>query len=406
MKKADLHRTIHVGLSCGIAFLISFKFLLPILIGALLVNIIAEGKFKSKWDTAGEKPFLILFSSIYFLYLVGMIYSTNSNYGWADLQTKLSLLLFPFIFFFQRTRETDSIKIKLSLILGVAFASIFLLARAIYFYFSKDVNYFFYVDFSYFLHPSYFGMAINLAMILLLFKNNFPLSRFVQVSLILFFTLILILLSSKLALISTIMLFIVFAIQKIIQTKKYFIGISATILILGSALIALSKVPELNERVKNAIAALDTSQIDKSNAESNAVRILVWDAAAKALAENPIAGVGTGDVKDELFKQYQILGYTGALEHQLNAHNQFLQTGVALGFPGLLLLLSGLLLPSLYAFKKNNFVFLAFAALVAINFLTESMLEAEAGVIFIAFFHSFLFFTPTKELLNFTQKNI
>ncbi len=406
MSKSKLHQTLHLFLSCGIAFMLSFKFLVPPLILLLCLNWLVEANFKEKLSSILNNKFALLFLTIYVYYFIAMLYSSNTTYGWADLQTKFSLFIFPILFASSRITNAGLRSIALSFISGICCASIFLLARAIYFYFSEQINYFYYTDFSYLVHPSYFGMFINLALILLLSNLGIIRQFSIRFSVIFFFTVIILLLSSKLALLSTFLIYFVFAIYKMIVNKRYMMGTFILFLFLLSTILLIRFVPELNARIQNAVTAIRATKIDKTDSESNAVRLLVWDAAKAALIENGMFGTGTGDVKDELFKQYAHKGYTGALEHKLNAHNQFLQTGVALGFLGMVLLIAQFLVPLYVAGKQKNYVFVAFVLLVSINFLTESMLEAEAGVIFIGFFQSLLFFRPTQEMFNFANKNV
>lgn len=403
MKRTEIQPQIHLVLCSLIAFFISFKFLIPVFIVLLLLNWIVEGNFKSKFSAVSNKPVLYVFISLYLFYLIGMLYSSNKSYGWADLQTKLSLLIFPIIFSTSALNEKQVSTILRSFVSGVFAVSLSLLGRAIYLYFTEQVNYFYYVDFSYFLHPSYFGMFVNLAMLLILF-NKIQLSSnslLLKIISLLFLLVIIVLLSSKLALLSSLLIIMISGINYIISSKKYKVGFLLLFAFLGSIFILIKAVPELNARIQNAITALNSNSVDKSNSESNAVRMLVWNAASDALIQNGALGVGTGDVKDELFKQYELKGYSGALEHKLNAHNQFLQTGVALGFVGLIVFLATFLVPIYFSWRYQNYLFISFSLLVLLNCLTESMLEAEAGVIFISFFQSLLFFnhekfTPTK----------
>ena len=403
MKRTELHGQIHWVLSCLIAFFISFKFLIPVFIVLLLINWVAEGNFKSKFKSIPNLPVFLVFISLYLYYLIGMLYSSNKTYGWADLQTKLSLLIFPLIFATSLVNKEKFNSVLLSFVSGVFAVSLYLLARASYLYFHENINYFYYVDFSYFLHPSYFGMFVNLAMLIIgldkiefLAKNNF-----IKIAALLFLLFIIILLSSKLALLSTLLLMLIYGISYIVKTKKFKLGLALLFTFVAATILLIKAVPELNARIQNALNAVNADEVDKTESESNAVRILVWNAAGKALVENGLIGTGTGDVKDELFKQYEKLGYTGALEHKLNAHNQFLQTGVALGYIGLLVLLATFFVPIYFSWLNKNYLFICFSLLVLLNCLTESMLEAEAGVIFISFFQSILFFnevkfTPTK----------
>jgi O-antigen ligase len=101
--------------------------------------------------------------------------------------------------------------------------------------------------------------------------------------------------------------------------------------------------------------------------------------------------VGTGDVKDHLLEKYREKQLYNALGLELNAHNQYLQTMLALGIIGLLILLLNIVLPALYGMEMKHYLYLIFLILVAFNFLFESMLETQAGVVFYAFFNAYLF---------------
>lgn len=389
-----LHTKVQLYLCCAFAFFLSFKFALPIFVVLMVLNSLLEGNFKARYTNIPNKKWVLLFCSLYLLYLVGMVYSENKSYGWADLQTKLSMLLFPLFLNFSQFEQQETKKIQQFFLAGVVIASVSLLGRATFYYLYEHLNYFYYVDFSVFLHPSYFGMMINLALIFILLdasKSGIS-SSFVRITLLLFFSLIILLLSSKLALISCLLIFIGVGIYRILHSKNYLTGIVFLLLFVAAATSIIYTVPELNQRIQNARVVLNANSIDKTDAESNAVRILVWQAATAAFLENGIVGTGTGDVKDELFKHYKRNGYTGALEHRLNAHNQFLQTGVALGYFGFVLFLLSIIVPASIALKNKNYVYVSFVLLVVLNFLTESMLESEAGVFIYAFFNSLLFF--------------
>jgi O-antigen ligase len=96
----------------------------------------------------------------------------------------------------------------------------------------------------------------------------------------------------------------------------------------------------------------------------------------------------------EIFKENNI---KKALQLRSNAHNQFLQTFITLGIIGFLILSLSLILPAYYTFRHKHFLYLLFLIIVSINFLVESMLETQAGVVFYAFFNSIMFFMLIKE---------
>ena len=90
-------------------------------------------------------------------------------------------------------------------------------------------------------------------------------------------------------------------------------------------------------------------------------------------------------MKHELLKKYEERGYVHPLEQRLNAHGQFLQTATALGLLGLVTLCCLVLIPMINGLRKRDGLLVAFLALCAINWSVESMLEVQAGVVFLAF---------------------
>ena len=88
---------------------------------------------------------------------------------------------------------------------------------------------------------------------------------------------------------------------------------------------------------------------------STSIRILVWSFSLNLIKSNPIIGVGTGDIKDELIKLYKKEGYPILVKRQYNSHNQYLQTAAALGIPTLIVLLLMFISPLLVRWRRFTF---------------------------------------------------
>ncbi|HHZ64630.1 MAG TPA: hypothetical protein EYN51_03880 [Flavobacteriales bacterium] len=67
-----------------------------------------------------------------------------------------------------------------------------------------------------------------------------------------------------------------------------------------------------------------------------------------------------------------------------------------MGAVGFLLLIGGILAPLVQSIGRKKYVYLFFLLIIALNSLTESILEVQAGVIFYAFFNSFFMFLDTE----------
>ena len=122
---------------------------------------------------------------------------------------------------------------------------------------------------------------------------------------------------------------------------------------------------------------------------STSIRILVWSFSLNLIKSNPIIGVGTGDIKDELIKLYKKEGYPILVKRQYNSHNQYLQTAAALGISNINSITSYVLYLLCWLGGEGlHFLAVFLSIIVGVACLTESVLEVQAGVIFYTFFAS------------------
>jgi O-antigen ligase len=140
--------------------------------------------------------------------------------------------------------------------------------------------------------------------------------------------------------------------------------------------------------------SLQTNNIDKNSVESTAVRRLIWNEAIQITKQNLVLGVAPGDANDALYDSYKQNGLTGAYAKKLNAHSQYFQTAVGLGLIGLCSLLAMFIIP-LIENKKRTVLF--FIVIIALNFVTESMLQTMAGSIFFGYFYGIICFSRAEQ---------
>ena len=416
LARQEFHKKAHYYLALAITFSLPVARLTPIFISLMLLNWLVEGDFKNKFQSVFKNKLSLVFILFYVSHITGLIYTENMDAGVFDLQVKLSILLFPLIFV---SRPIDSDKLKnifYSLIGGCILAAFIMLSRATFTYITLGEKNFFYEPFSSFLiHPSYISMYMNVAIAWLLLNlkvSQFSTTKkinFISFLIILFFSVLIVLLSSKIGLLAMILMYIDFLIYVVISKKKYLIGVIGLFTIAVSVFVVMNFIPSLSGRINRAIEAVTSSKKDNTEKESTAVRMLVWKAAGQVISENKLFGVGTGDAKAELVKEYEKEGMVAAFEHKYNAHNQFYQVFVSLGVIGFIVFLATLLLPIFLAFKTNNTIYFLFLIIIILNFLPESMLEVQAGSMFYAFFNSLLCFlnrVPKNNNEQLTPSNL
>jgi O-antigen ligase len=376
--------------------------ILPVLIFALLILWIYEKGFSAKWNYFKSNKLNFLLPSFYILYMIGIFWSENLGYALSDIEIKLSLFLLPVIILSESLDQKTVNKVFDRFVEGcIITLSLLLVNAAVISYNLLDTKYFFYSNFAVHLHPSYLALYFNSAILFLLYKIFIIRSSWKdKILLIISICFILagvLMLLSKTGIISLIISFGA-GTAFFINQKRYLVGIVAVVAVLMVS-AAFIVFPGFNQRFYD-LKLFFNGKEKQQDVTSTSIRKNVWDASIKIISTNPIIGVGTGDVKDVLLKEYEKLGFEKALDVKLNAHNQFLQTAVSLGILGLLVLLSSLLIPLISAFRRGDYVFMLLFGLLIFNFFTESMLERQAGVIFFSFFITLFLSKHNQKIID------
>jgi O-antigen ligase len=368
---------------------------------------IIEGKFSQKFQRIKRDKFrryILLFGLIYLFYLAGFFYSKNQYHALLDLQTKLSLLIFPIIF---STLDYNVInwkkgKILYYYVIGCVVITAVLLGRSfINFLTSNSADEFFYGNLSWYHHASYLSMFLVFAVGILLyqihtktiFKNK---SGLLFHTLIIYFSIFILMLSSKAGILSLVIIILSY-VGVLLYKKQYLKGVAILVVLSVAIWGMFSLFSVTSSRISDAQQTISNETVEKGATDSTSERILIWQSAVSIIRENILFGVGTGDADDALLKTYKTNQYSGALENRLNAHNQYLQTFIAIGIIGFFVLIGVLFIPLYQALKHRNILYLLLLFLVTFNLLFESMLERQAGVVFYTFFNGLFFFYMFTE---------
>jgi O-antigen ligase len=379
------------------------KNILPIIIVGILIFVIIE-LIQQRSLKNYYTSFFIFSISLYAIHLLGMLYTQNSKVGNFDLEQKLSLLLFPIVFCSESKITDESISEILNLyLLGNICAVIICIANACYQYsILANPDYFFYTQFSAILHPSYFSMYLNFGVIILLFYPKINLNNLAKYLVLLLFFVIIMLNASKAGIICLTLTVLLKFLTSIINHKKRLktIGIAIALLSLPAIVIFIS--PKIRLRFSEMTNSLNSTDKELN---STSIRMAIWKHSLHIIKGNLLFGVGTGDVKNELSMQYRASNEKTLESRHLNAHNQFLQTAIALGIIGLGALLLILTCAAMWTFQTKQHEATLLILLITINFLFEAMLETQAGVVFISFF-LFLYMTKARNELKLRDINL
>jgi len=410
--RTRIHRNIFYFCLLGISFFLPvFGRLVPPFIVLLFLNWLVEASYRRTFRLVfieKERFLLFSFSFLYLLYLVGLAWSNNMKYGWEDLGIKLSLLVFPLIFSTLDKgvfMKKEGMNILDFFVIGCVTGTLLLLGHSFY---NERWNHldhaFYYGNLSWFFHSTYISMylvfAVSMIAWKIIFKGAF-IRPFYKISLILlsiYFLVLIILLSSKAGLMSLSLVLVFFSLLVIIKKKNWLTGIIILVTSFLILYLGLQFFPYANGRISTATKSLsDESSLKNEKSESTAERMMIWKSGLEIIHEHLFFGTGTGDVKDALLQKYGKNHIKPALEKQLNAHNQYIQTCISLGIIGFLILACMLILPLFNAIRNEQYLYVIYLLIFALNMIFESMLEVQAGVVYYAFFNTFFFWMMTRK---------
>ena len=327
----------------------------------------------------------------FFITILSAIVSNNKIESLISIEIKLSFIIFPYLTFCFKWPLELIKRCFISFVSGCFFACIYLIIRALIYKYNNHSEYFFYSLFSKFLHTAYFSMYLLLAISITIIyytkwfnsQKNIIYSSYIFIFI---FGICIILCSSKIGILSLLIIAIIlffYKFKKILSLKN----IGVFILSLSLIIITINKLlPNSLDRF-NSLTNITSKQKDKTSSESTTVRLLIWEQSIILIKNNFFLGTGVGDANDELYKRYNSNGLEGAYAKKLNAHNQFLQTFIGIGFFGFILLCIISIGQIFIAYNKKNIIMFVFFVIISLNFFVESMLQTSAGVLFFVFFY-------------------
>ena len=353
-------------------------------------------------DRLVRNPYLLLLPALYFTYVGSMLLA--GKFSGHILEHKLSLLVFPVLFFLAPYSREDRNLIYKALVSGLVASGVLCLGYALFrsvepveggLEFSANVledrgflesiryggNYFFGRYFSVFHQTVYYAFYLCIGIGIVLFNTGLygKKTRFFTTA---FFLFLLFLISNKAAFIALLAIFIYH-----IATRP--IPLFRKILFLGVFLLIAGTYAWTNPRIKNSVeqAVFNTWELDKNARYGFNTRLLSWDAALELIREKPLWGHGAAGAQEAFNRVYKEKGYRYPLRERLNAHNQFLQLWVENGVAGCLLWTALLIAVFVLAFKspESRHLLTVLALIIVINAFFESVLNRFSGVSIVSF---------------------
>jgi O-antigen ligase len=392
---------------------INYRFLPPLMI-LLCLSWIYENynEFGIIFRDNSKYRLLVMAFLLYFLWqVISILYTSEIYIGWSNIFGRLSLVIFPIVFFKPgeriRSNSLNLLRIfSISTTIYVASCFGYALYRSLDFYNgglsfnphpldAEWINYFYGTDLAYSIHPSYLAMYVLIS-VFISFESWYDKSLkkwfrilWLVIGILLFISIYFI--SSRAAILAAIVMISFYAIYKIIHRKKSRIIWMSIIVIL---LISLPLIKN-NDRVNLLLQGFSKEHGFELRRQDE--RIIVWKSAIKIIKKHPLLGVGVGDVRTELVKEYIRIGEEKLEKERLNAHNQFLEVlieGGLIGFSILLFIFGSLIY---IAINDKNLLLGLFIVMIVIFFMFETVLYRLAGVSFFPLFSFLLLYMPVQK---------
>lgn len=344
-----------------------------------------------------------LFIGYFLMHIIGLLYTQNTRLAEHEIVVRLPFLLLPLIIFTEKIRKTYLYNIfyvfkywllffaglliyhKLFIVQGPLISLPMLSLRAL-------TN----------IHHAYFSLFYMFCLFFIIHQirhqriSNF--FGFLQIGFVLFFITTL---GARVTTAIGIVVTFIFFIQRIGKTKGALQLLIPIVLVIATFFIVqktnltekfsrLSKVEwNIEKNIYNH--QVFSFEYDETTSNTLELRLIKWYSAIQIVKKAPLIGVGTGDYKGELNKQYREIDFKKGMVYGYNTHNQYLEEFIKFGIIGgvFFLFFIGYILWG--AFKKRNGLLWLTAITMASFLLIESVFARQHGVVFFCFFIPILY---------------
>jgi O-antigen ligase len=366
-------------------------------LGALLFAFYEKPKLRR------EQVFMALLFLAFFAWHTASLLFDPENYAVRkNLERKLSFVFIPMIVILVSGIKEDMGKWAIRGFLGgMTVSGLHLLAVALFKMISgQALESYTYHAFTepYSLGAIYYSFYLSAAIYYLALRKPEDALAKIRIWLMILFMILLLFCASKLFIILTLPALIYSLVaytRRLDGKKKYLVYFAALVILIGGAIPFLHRVNEL----KNTDLSVVTQERYQYDTPLNGLtfRMVLWRFAFEIMEDENawLSGTGIGQrqqVLNDYYTGYGIytgnpdLGDSGYLGY--NFHNQYLEVLVGTGIPGLILLLA--ILAGIFRAGKKELLFpFSVYILTFIFFMTESVLERQAGIVFFSLIWTF-----------------
>lgn len=346
-----------------------------------------------------KKWWILSLTILWILPFIQLLLFQKIDVYWSSLMTKLSLLILPIIIVITSGYHKMNIGktlffFTIGCIISAAFCGLFSIFN---YYFLVNENAFKYASISVFHHPGYFTMYLNFSIALLYYnllkpETDYHINRKWSVVIISLLTFFILIASSRTGWVTNVLIQFFFISTLLVKKKlnsKFFIYFLLLSIPFSTTIYFNNTI---KSRFQEVIMNTTSSENSKKIRSSTSVRKKIWKTSFELIKKKWLFGYGIGIGKKKLENQYEKEGFIYLHQKKYNTHNQYLQFFIDHGIVGLFILIFftfGMIIISL---RQKKYIYTLFLVIIIINFMTESVLETQSGVIFFAFFNTIFFY--------------
>lgn len=340
-----------------------------------------------------NKKYLLLYLLFFLFNGLSLFYSEDVAGALKDIEGKLGLLILPIILFAQKPFTKTQFKQSLLVFaISISLASLTAVTISLIQFQGLLANQELAALIG--MHASYLGLYVAFSFFIILHYYLENKQKIYLLPLLILF-LSLIFLSARIILLGFILVNVIWFVGRGFSLKKLMYGVVGFVVI---AVISWNYEP-IKTRLIEAVNFEDKVELDTDPDlhltirpyGGRAIRVAIWTCSQDVLKEYWLTGVGIGDVHTHLQQSYKDHAFEFAWKHNnYNAHNLFIETTIAFGISGVILLLLLFYQLFYWALKRKNLPFFAFSLLfLGISFM-ESTMNVHRGIIFFAVFSPML----------------
>jgi O-antigen ligase len=344
-----------------------------------------------------------LLGLLFFLVLLSGFWSEESNYWLARTRVRIPFLVLPFAF-------VNLVELSKKQLQGVLFflattLTITCIFLGIRFYLNYEV----YMDL---LRQGQsvpvprnhirFNLILATGIVVLAWLRSqdfflkYPLERTMQWIMLIFMFLFIHVLAVRSGLVALYLAIFIGLFWYVVKSKRWWTGLLTVSLIGFFLAFVTQNVPSFKQKMDYMRWDFGQYKEAKGNGYSDSQRIISLKAGWQLFKENPILGVGTGDLEVEMDEKVKT-AFPKYKEDVKLPHNQFVYILTATGIFGLIVSIFAIYWPLSVRMYRKFLLFIVFQAMVFASFLVEYTLETSIGAAFFLFFQLFFMKIAEKE---------